>query len=88
VVTLVLALRQQFSVHGDVLEWVEEFKYLGRLLAQDNNDIQAICCTQLQKARATWACVGQVLWSENASLCVAAKFYKAVIQAVLGLPCG
>jgi hypothetical protein len=61
-----LALRQQFTVHGDVLERVEVFKYLGRMMAQDNNNIQAIRA-QLRKARATWARVGQVLWSENAS---------------------
>jgi len=41
-VTSALALRQQFSVHGDMLERVEVFKYLGRLLAQDDDDIQAI----------------------------------------------
>jgi hypothetical protein len=29
-----LALRQQFYVYGDVLERVEVFKYLGRLLAR------------------------------------------------------
>ena len=81
-VTSALALRQQFSVHGDVLERVEVFKYLGRLLAQDDDDIQAIR-TQLRKARATWARVGQVLRSENASPRVAAKFYKAMVQAVL-----
>ena len=51
-VTLALALQQQFLVHGDVLERVEVFKYLGRLLAQDDNAIQAICA-QLQKAWAT-----------------------------------
>ena len=77
-----LALRQQFSIHGDVLERVEVFKYLGRLLAQDDDNIQAIRA-QLRKARATWARVGQVLRSENASPRVAAKFYKAVVQAVL-----
>ena len=81
-VTLALALRQQFSVHGDVLEQVEVFKYLGRLLAQDDDDIQAIHA-QLRKARATWARVRQVLWAENAPPCVAAKFYKAVVQMVL-----
>jgi hypothetical protein len=32
-VTSALALRQQFSIHGDVLERVEVFKYLGRLFA-------------------------------------------------------
>jgi hypothetical protein len=41
-VRLALALRRQFSVHGDVLECVEVFKYLGHLLAQDNNNAQTI----------------------------------------------
>jgi hypothetical protein len=81
-VTLALALQQQFSVNGEVLEWVEVFKYLGRLLAQDDDDIQAICA-QLWKARATWAQVGQVLRSKNASPHVAVTFYKAVAQAIL-----
>ncbi len=81
-VTLALALRQQFSVHGDVLEQVEVFKYLGHLLAQDDDDIQAIRA-QLRKARATWARVGQVLRAENVPPRIAAKFYIAVVQAVL-----
>ncbi len=77
-----LALRQQFSVRGDVLERVEVFKYLGRLLSQDDDDIQAFRA-QMRKARATWARVGQVLKSENASPFVAARFYQAVVQAIL-----
>ena len=81
-VTSALALRQQFSVYGDVLEQVEVFKYLGRLFAQDDDDIQAIHA-QLQKARATWARVGQVLRLENVPPRVAMKFYKVVVQAVL-----
>jgi hypothetical protein len=36
-VTSALALRQQFTVRGDVLEWVEVYKYLGWMIAQDNN---------------------------------------------------
>ena len=40
-VNMALALRRQFTVHGDVLECVEVFKYLGRLLAQDD-DVQAV----------------------------------------------
>ncbi len=47
-----LALPQQFTVHGDVLERVEVFKYLGWMMAQDDDDIQAIRA-QLRKARAT-----------------------------------
>jgi hypothetical protein len=51
---LALALCQQFLVCGDVLERVEVFKYLGCLLAQDDDDIQAIRA-QMWKAQATWA---------------------------------
>jgi hypothetical protein len=81
-VTLALALRQQFSVHGDVLERVEVFKYLGRLMSQDNDDIQVIRA-QMRKAPATWARVRQVLRSENVSPFVAARFYQAIVQAIL-----
>ncbi len=41
-VSSALALRRQFTIHGDVLEHVEVFKYLGRLLAQDDDDAQAV----------------------------------------------
>jgi hypothetical protein len=77
-----LALRQQFTVCGEVLEWVEVFKYLGRMMAQDDDVIQAIR-SQLRKARATWARVGQVLCSQNNTLFVAARFYQAIVQAIL-----
>jgi hypothetical protein len=82
VVTAALALHQQFTIHGNVLERVEVYKYLGRMMAQDNNDTQAVRA-QLRKARATWAWVGKVLWGENTSPTVAAKFYLAVVQAIL-----
>jgi hypothetical protein len=52
------------------------------MMAQDDNDIQAVR-HQLCKARGTWARIGQVLRSKNATPRVAAKFYKAVVQAVL-----
>ena len=61
---------------------MEVFKYLGRLLVQDDDDIQAIRA-QLRKTRGTWAHVGQVLRVENAPPRIAAKFYKALVQAVL-----
>ena len=81
-VTAALALRQQYTIHGDVLEQVEIYKYLGRMMAQDDNNAQAIR-TQLRKARATWARVGKVLRGENTPPTVAAKFYLAVVQAIL-----
>ena len=37
-----VALRQQFTVHGDVLERVGVFQYLGHLLSQDDDDIQVV----------------------------------------------
>ncbi len=41
-IDLAIALHCNFKVHGEVLEKVEIFKYLGRLLAQDNDDVQAV----------------------------------------------
>jgi len=53
-ITSALALRREFTVgEGNtiqVLERVEVFKYLGRLLAQDDDDVQAIR-NQIRKAR-------------------------------------
>jgi hypothetical protein len=77
-----LALRQQFTVHGDVLEKVKVYQYLHCLLLQDDNDIQAVR-SQLCKARGTWARVRQVLHKENAPPRTSAKFYKAIVQSVL-----
>ncbi len=77
-----LALREKYTVHGDVLEKLEVYRYLNRLLSQDDNDVQAVQ-SQLCKARGTWVRVGQVLCQENAPLRTRAKFYKAVVQSVL-----
>ncbi len=49
-----MALREHFTVRGDVLEQVEVNKYLRRMMAQDNNDTQALRA-QLRKAHAIWA---------------------------------
>ncbi len=83
-VSLALTLWRKFTINGLALELVEVFKYLGCLLAQDDNDVQAIR-QQMQKARGVWAHVGQVLRGETVMPWVAAKlyFYKAVVQAIL-----
>jgi hypothetical protein len=41
-ISLALALRRKFNVDRTVLKWVEVFKYLSRLLAQGDDDAQAI----------------------------------------------
>jgi hypothetical protein len=81
-VALALALCCQCTVHRDALNRVKVFKYLSRMMAQDNNNVQAMW-HQLHRARGTWTCVGQVLRSEIITPQVAAKFYKAVVQALL-----
>ena len=77
-----MALRQLFYVEGEVLEKVESFRYLGRILAQDDEDVRAVR-SQIKKARGTWARVGQVLQADNTLPKVSAMFYKAVVQSVL-----
>ena len=77
-----LALRQLFYVEGEVLKKVETFCYLGRILAQDDDDVRAVR-SQIKKARGIWARVGQVLQVDNTPPQVSAKFYKAVVQSVL-----
>jgi hypothetical protein len=76
-----LALHEQFMVHGDVLEKVKVYRYLGRLFLQDDNNIQAVQ-SQLCKVQGTWARVGQVLHRENAPPRTSAKFYQAIVQSV------
>ncbi len=45
-----LALHKLFHVEGEVLEKVDLFRYLGRILAQDDNDIQVVR-QQIRKAQ-------------------------------------
>jgi hypothetical protein len=61
-----LALATQFYAYGKELERVAVFKYLGRLLACDDNDTQAMQ-GNLAKARKCWAWVSCVLRAENAA---------------------
>jgi hypothetical protein len=56
-VASVSALRQQFLVRGDVLGQVEVFKNLGRIMSQDDDNIQAIKA-QMRKAHTTWDRIG------------------------------
>jgi hypothetical protein len=58
------------------------FRYLGRILAQDDDDVRAVR-HHIKKARGIWARVGQVLMTDNTPPKVSAKFYKAIMQSVL-----
>ncbi len=76
------ALEHVFTCNEEPLERVEVFKYLGRLIAGDDTDTQAMRLN-LRKARGVWARVSRVLRAENASPWTSGMFYKATVQAVL-----
>jgi hypothetical protein len=77
-----VALSQSFTAYGDELERVEVFKYLGWLLAYDDNNTQAMQ-GNLKKARKSWGWVSRILRAENASPKVCGVFYIPIVQAVL-----
>ena len=61
---------------------MEVFKYLGRVLAYDDGDTEAVC-GNLKKARRVWARISRILKVKNASPRVCRMFYKATVQSVL-----
>ncbi len=81
-----IALSQSFTAYGDKHERVEVFKYLGQLLAYDDNNTQAMRAN-LAKARKSWGQVSRVLRAENALPKVCGMFYEATVHAVLLFGC-
>jgi hypothetical protein len=73
-----LSLSQMFTTYGKELERVEVFKYLGCLLAYDNNNAQAVR-GNLKKAHAVWLRLSRTIRSENASPHACGIFYKATV---------
>ncbi len=69
------ALQQDFFCGGDELERVEVFKYLGQMLAYDDNDTQAMQ-SNLKKSQRCWARIWRVLREENATPQVSGVFTK------------
>ena len=75
-----------FSLKGDngaeCFEGVDVFKYLGRVLHRTKNDWPAVLRI-IRKARQTWVRLGKLLMQEGADPIILAKFYWAMVQAVL-----
>ena len=76
------ALEDRFTAYGQELEQVDMFKYLGRLLAMDDNDMPAVQAN-LKKARGVWSRLSKLLRGETTNPRVCGMFYKAVVQSVL-----
>jgi hypothetical protein len=77
-----LALKTWFTAYDKELEQVPVFKYLGCLLACNNNDTQAMQ-GNLKKARKCWARIFRVLRAEDTVPQVCRIFYKAIEMSVL-----
>ena len=68
-----LSLDEEFFAYGQKLERIEFFKYLGRLLTYNDNNIQDVR-SNLKKARMFWGRISDVLRSKNMSPKVCGMF--------------
>jgi hypothetical protein len=72
----------RFKIGDEELETVKEFKYLGRITSDDDDDDLPAVRDNL-RTRARWARVSRVLTREGATAKMMGKFYLAVVQSVL-----
>ena len=71
-----------FHAYGTQMRAVTEFKYLGRVLTNADDDWPAVA-GNIRKARANWGRLARILGREGADLKVSRSFYTAVTQQVL-----
>jgi hypothetical protein len=71
-----------FTVNNAPIENVTSFKYLGRILTQNDNDTAAIE-GNLLKARNRWARVRKILAQSGATPKHMVSFYLTIVQAIL-----
>jgi hypothetical protein len=81
-----LLTEMEFTVEGSLLARVQDFKYLGRWLSQDDSDTLAVQ-HNLQKARKCWGQLSRLLSRHHARPRTMARFYTAVVQAILLYGC-
>ena len=72
----------EFTANGERIERVEEFRYLGRILTESDDDSKCIQ-EQLRKARGRCWCIAKLLKREAANPFKMGRFYMAVFQVVL-----
>ena len=71
-----------FQAYGTNMRAVTEFKYLGRVLTNTDDDWPAVA-SNIRKASASWGRLARILGREGADLNVTRSFYTAVTQQVL-----
>ena len=77
------AINVKFEINEVKLKEVKQFKYLGRVLENDDDDLTAVE-NQIAKARMTWGRIGKVIKKKSeGNVKVMATFYKVIVQSVL-----
>jgi hypothetical protein len=71
-----------FYVDDKAINTVDCFKYLGRWLDENDNDLTAVRAN-IKKARDRWARFSRVLFREGADMRTMGIFYKTIVLAVL-----
>ena len=77
-----VTLEKAFHAYGIQVRAVTEFKYLGRVITNTDDDWPAVA-GDIQKARANWGRFARILGREGADPKVSRSFYTAVTQQVL-----
>ena len=71
-----------FNIKGKEIERVHNFKYLGRIFT-DNDDDSLCIGENIKKAKQRWNCIAKILKDEGADPKSMAKFYLTIVQSVL-----
>jgi hypothetical protein len=69
-------------VEGEEIKRVSEFKYLGRIVSEDDDDTSAIEAN-LKKVWAKLAMYKRLLTREHASRSIMGYFNRAIVQSIL-----
>lgn len=72
-----------FYVTGEKIKRAKQFKYLGRILSDDDDEIHAVE-GQLKKARMAWGRIGKVIKKRiKSNPKIMSTAYKVIVQSVL-----
>ena len=71
-----------FTVNGKQIERVREFRYLGRIITDNDDDTRCIK-DNIKRAKKRWNCIAKILKREGANAVCMSRFYLTIVQAVL-----
>jgi len=77
-----VAKRFEFTVNGKKIKTVSKFKYLGRMVTNNDSD-DATIMRNLKRARMKWGRLSRLLTVEGANPMAMGIFYKVIVQTVL-----